>query len=84
MGNVKQLFDLKADRRELHSLAGLEEYKDVQRRLEERLIGELYGADRRWIADGKLVGEGCPEYRSAADYGFSNQRGLHWPPPEKG
>lgn len=82
-GNKKQLFDIKKDRQELHDLAGHEKYRVVSERLEEELIRELYGEDRRWVVDGKLVGEACPEYAPSQDYVFSNQRGLHWPPPEK-
>ena len=40
---------------------------------------QLYGEDVNWISDGKLTGVEAPEYREKADYGFSNQRGLHWP-----
>ena len=47
--------------------------------LEKELMQQLYGEDVNWISDGKLTGVEAPKYREKADYGFSNQRGLHWP-----
>ena len=37
------------------------------------------GMDREWIQHGCLCGVEAPEYCEKPDYGFSNQRGLHWP-----
>ena len=54
-------------------------FKNYQRRLEGLLMDSLYGPDRAWIADGHLCGVPAPEYTEKPDYGFSNQRGLHWP-----
>lgn len=78
-GNVKQLFDLEKDPGELHDLSGQEASRGIRERLEETLMMELYGSDREWIKEGRLAGTDCPVYSEFADYGFSNQRGLHWP-----
>ncbi len=51
----------------------------VLKKLQSRLMECLYGEDRSWIQAGELRGVRAPEYTEKADYGFSNQRGLHWP-----
>ena len=78
-GNRVQLFDLAEDPNEERDVSGSPAYADVQRRLEGLLMDSLYGPDRAWIADGHLCGVPAPEYTEKPDYGFSNQRGLHWP-----
>lgn len=78
-GNVRQLFCIEKDPREQCDLAGMDEYREVQEKMEQILMTELYGADKNWVEQGRLQGELCPDYRETADYGFSNQRGLHWP-----
>lgn len=80
-GNCFQLFDVETDRRELHNLAGQAGCEEILGKLKEALRGRLYGEDAEWIRDGKLAGVLPPEYHEKPDYGFSNQRGLHWPPP---
>lgn len=83
-GNRSQLFDVHADPFELHDLAQDPAHAGVRRELEALLMDALYGGDRAWIKDGHLEGVEAPEYHQKADYGFSNQRGLHWPvPPAK-
>lgn len=80
-GNCFQLFDMAQDRKELHNLAGEEASREILERLKGCLMGQLYGEDTGWIKAGKLAGVTPPEYREKPDYGFSNQRGLHWPAP---
>lgn len=82
MGNIFQLFDLENDIRELHNLYGREGYEKITDKLTSFLTDNLYGPDRNWIRDGKP--EGLPEqpYERKPNYGFSNQRGYHWPAPE--
>lgn len=78
-GNRIQLFDLEQDPMEMKDLSGRPEVRQIQEALEKELMQQLYGEDVNWISDGKLTGVEAPEYREKADYGFSNQRGLHWP-----
>ena len=66
-------------RSEMKNLSGRSEVRQIQEALEKELMQQLYGEDVNWILDGKLTGVEAPEYREKADYGFSNQRGLHWP-----
>ena len=56
VGNCLQLFDMNADPREVHNLADQTAMKPVVDRLTSLLITEMYGSDRAWIQDGKLVG----------------------------
>lgn len=81
VGNVVQLFDVERDPLELRDLAADESSAAVRAELETELAAALYGDDRAWVTDGRLTGVPAPEYREKADYGFSNQRGLHWPAP---
>ncbi len=81
MGNHEQLFDLDADPHELVNLAGRSDAAEVQERLRDRLLGELYGSDLDWVKDGKLVGLPHQAYSPKPDRGLSGQRGIHWPPP---
>ena len=78
-GNRIQLFDLEQDPMEMKDLSGRSEVRQIQEALEKELMQQLYGEDVNWISDGKLTGVEAPKYREKADYGFSNQRGLHWP-----
>ena len=80
-GNRAQLFDLKEDPDELTDLSGSTDYASVRQRLEELLIGELYGGDEGWVEDGKLVGLADEEFEPGPNPGLSGQRGGHWPPP---
>lgn len=81
-GNVKQLFDMHADRDEHHNLAGLEAYSSVLEEMEEKLIPYLNKGDLAWIKDGKLVGYPDKMYEPKHDFTLYNQRGYHWPTPE--
>lgn len=78
-GNVKQLFDLQNDPRELHDLCHDEGSASVRDRLERFLMENLYGNDTAWIKNGNLVGVPAPGYQTEPNYELSNQRGLHWP-----
>lgn len=80
-GNVFQLFDVEQDKRDMVNLADIPKYRDVLEKLKDFLAANLYGADLEWVEEGKLVGIEPPEYKEAPNYGFSNQRGLHWPAP---
>lgn len=78
-GNRVQLFDLLKDPNEERDVSGSEAYVAVQETLTGFLMESLYGTDREWIQHGCLCGVEAPEYYEKPDYGFSNQRGLHWP-----
>ena len=84
MGNVRQLFDLQEDPRELRDLAGSAKHGEVLERLTGLLIAE-FADDGDYIKDGRLVGApdpGMPGRRAARS--FMGQRGLHVPPPLPG
>ena len=82
-GNVKQLFDMKNDRKECHNLYGKPEYGTIAGNLEKKLMDNLYGDDLRWIRNGRLVGFEAPEKLTPKpDFGLYNQRGYHWPQPK--
>ena len=74
-GNRLQLFDLESDPQELHDLYGSPETADVAGELEALMAGELYGEDRVWVRDGRLVGMPEPAYEYQPDRGLSGQRG---------
>ena len=80
-GNTVQLFDLDADPKECKNLSGDPAYADVQAKLTQFLIENLHGGDEAWHQNGVLTGMEAPPKRHRTNYGFSNQRGLHWPPP---
>ncbi len=81
VGNYIQLFDLENDPNELKNLAHKKEYSDIQNKLVDFLIKNLYKGDENWVKYGKLVGLPNQEFIPKPDYGLSGQRGLHWPPP---
>ncbi len=80
-GNKIQLFDLEKDPGETHDFGNNEKYADVLVKMTGFLTENLYGSDLDWIKAGKLCGFEPGEYRSKADFGLYNQRGLHWPTP---
>lgn len=83
-GNVIQLFDVESDRNERHNLADSPDHTSIKEKLEKLLVENLYGdEDRMWIKDGRLAGRTDMTYEERPDYGFSNQRGLHWPAPHR-
>jgi arylsulfatase A-like enzyme len=79
VGNRMQLFDLHKDPMELVDLSESGEHGNTRARLERILIGEMYGSDARWIADGRLVGEPGKDYEPPPNRGLSGWHGLHWP-----
>ena len=81
VGNVKQLFDLENDPRELRNLAHDRQYTEVVSRLSDILISQLYGGDEDWVRDGQFVGLPDRDFSPGPNRGLSSQRGLHWPPP---
>jgi arylsulfatase A-like enzyme len=56
LGNRIQLFDLKKDPREMNDLAGDPGHEEFLARMTDKLVSRLYGGDRAWVKDGKLVG----------------------------
>ncbi len=83
-GNVFQFFDLEKDPKELHNAHGEEIYAEVEEKMVDYLIENLYGEDLTWLKDGKLVGFEAPEFKSSPQYSLYNQRGYHWPAPKEG
>jgi arylsulfatase len=81
VGNTLQLFDLENDPDELQNLAGVPRAAEIQERLTQHLIAELYGGDEAWVQEGVLVGLPDQPYTPRPDRGLSGQRGIHWPPP---
>ncbi len=82
-GNTVQLFDVDNDPLEQQDLAGQSELADVQRRLTDELIANLYGGDEELASGGELRGGEAPTPGDGANWSFSGQRGYHWPPPMK-
>lgn len=80
-GNRLQLFDHDTDPQETRNLAGQQIIADVQERLTQVLIAELYGKDTNWVVDGALVGFDAPPLPVPQNRGLSGQRGLHFPEP---
>jgi arylsulfatase A-like enzyme len=82
-GNRRQLFDLENDPRELIDLAGDPDHANVLASLTGLLIDELYGGDREWIEEGRLVGVPDEPVIPGPDHSYNYQRGQHWPPPDR-
>lgn len=78
-GNKFQLFDMEVDPKEKKNVCDDKKYQEIFQELKEKLKQSLYGKDREWIKGGDFCGVREKAYRDVADYGFSNQRGLHWP-----
>jgi arylsulfatase len=79
-GNHVQLFDLENDPRELQDISRDSEAVPVRRRLEARLVDQLYGDDLAWIENGHLTGMPAPALAMKPNRELSGQRGLHYPP----
>jgi len=83
VGNRAQLFDIENDPRELHDLAGDENYAPTLDHLAGHLQSELYGGDEAWVADGRLVGLPDQQWTPRPNRNLSGVRGIHYPhPPE--
>lgn len=80
-GNRTQLFNVEEDPWELVDLADDPCYAAERAWMVTRLISELYGQDREWLDNGKLVGCAEPPFAYTANRDLSGQRGIHWPPP---
>ncbi|MCJ7873438.1 sulfatase-like hydrolase/transferase [Phaeobacter sp. J2-8] len=83
VGNHSQLFDLDQDPREMVDLARDPAHAETLARLQDTLIGEMYGVDLDWIDNGALVGKPDREYRWAPHRSLNSQRGDGWPPSPK-
>jgi arylsulfatase len=82
-GNHLHLFDRITDPNETQNLADLPATVDIQARLTETLISQLYGEDLEWVVDSTLIGFDAPELPAPQNRALSGQRGLHYPqPPE--
>ena len=75
VGNRVQLFDVEQDPLELRDLADDPSHGGARERLTRLLVGELYGTDEQWVADGQLVGEPDRELPPMTNRGLSGQRG---------
>ena len=80
-GNVRQLFDLQEDPRELVDLADDATHSAVLERLTGYLVSHFYDEDERWIENGALVGLPDRAFTPGPNKGLTSQRGAHWPPP---
>ena len=79
VGNRKQLFDLENDPREMNDLAGRGDVADVEQRLTQLLIEDLYGGDTEWLdGDGNLAGLPDKEYRPPPARDLHAQRGWRF------
>lgn len=79
VSGVVQLFDLDFDRDECCDLAADAAKQGDRERLERWLVGELYGADREGIVDGRLGAIAAIPESSKPNRGLSGQRGLQFP-----
>ena len=88
-GNVFQLFDIKNDPQELKDISKIPKMKNELQNLKSVLIRNLYGEDKSFIKDGKLIGfeTNLDDNKSKSGLGLLGerellgQRGLHYPPP---
>ncbi len=76
VGNVRQLFCLTDDPHELVNLYGKPECGAIAEQLESVLASRLYGEERGWIQDGKLVGMSDKEKAGFADKNVLKNREL--------
>jgi len=74
-GNRVQFFDLEEDPREMKDLSVDPAYAEARDRLTELLIGNLYGGDLEWVANGKLKGLPEKEFTPGPNRGLTAQRG---------
>lgn len=85
-GNLFQLFNLREDPDETTDLSASAEHVAVLDSLQQRLRGEIYGADLEWLDSGRWVGlphrgrDAMVRSIHEKARGLINQRGLHWPP----
>ncbi len=75
VGNRIQLFDLEKDPQEMRDLSAAPEYADVRQRLEDLLVGNLYGSDLEWVEEDRLVGAKDKPFTPSPNRGLSGQRG---------
>jgi arylsulfatase len=79
VSGVVQLFDLDFDRDECCDLAADPAKQGDRERLERLLVGELYGADREGVLDGRLGAIASSPESPKPNRGLSGQRGLQFP-----
>ncbi len=82
LGNLSQLFDMRADPHELLDLAGDADHAAARERLEALLVVELREEELAWVKDGRLVGQPAGEWpQPRPNRAFSGQRGPLMPTP---
>ena len=81
-GNRWQMFDLNDDPYEKNDLSNNKTYKKQMINLQDELIKELYGCDKKWLKGNNFIGFKASNFIPAPDRNLSGQRGLHYPPPK--
>ena len=81
-GNRWQLFNLNDDPYEKNDLSNNQLYKKQLINLQDKLIKELYGCDKKWLKGNNFIGFKTSNSIPAPDRNLSGQRGLHYPPPK--
>ena len=81
-GNRWQMFDLNNDPYEKNDLSNNKTYKKQMINLQDALIKELYGCDKKWLKGNNFIGFKASNFIPAPDRNLSGQRGLHYPPPK--
>lgn len=83
IGNHLQLFDLQTDPNELNDLASTTKHSEILTELTRRLVTQLYGDDKSWVHDGKLIGKPDKIFQPSPNRDLTSQRGHHFPSPPK-
>lgn len=74
-------FRFQEDPNELNDLANTPESEDIQKRLGNVLLNELYGSDGKWINGDQLVEESGKTLMPGSNRSLSATRGNRWPVP---
>ena len=74
-------FRFQEDPNELNDLANTLESEDIQKRLGNVLLNELYGSDGKWINGDQLVEESGKTLMPGSNRSLSATRGNRWPVP---
>ena len=81
VGNLRQLFDVAEDPRELTDLADDPAHKSRRDHMTDVMAAEMYGTDQRWLTGGNVVGEPDRPFHAGANRSLYAQRGNQWPLP---